>query len=645
MAMFGALGNAGIQASSAGTTLRMMYQNLMQPNKNQKKTLEHYGITTRDASGAPLEMVAILKQISEKVPEGQLADAVGDMFRITAQPGAAALVQAISKDASGKSKLVELMEANRAAAGTGVAQSIADEKKNTLQGLWAQVESTFTEGVLQALENREGGWAGQLMRLRDYLAKPETVKMLSSIVDMVEQLIKTMATFANVYAKLYSMLPGLINGWMHVQLLFTQLGYLATPIIQLMSILNRFGIGSFGAKGAAAATGVTGAAATALAGGVASKGSQSIANNRAVYEAGMAYWLGKKNVAKDIANKHGGKALSMLRNITPGQYWATAATNPELAALIGQSPTLAIKEYSEKYPNSAIAREYAKTQLAMNQMSRMDRVAGKTKAQYLEQLRNVRRPSQFTNPALLDRYIAMSGNTALAMSGNAALIAEARQARGKILASDNAAFASGEMSRGEYMQRNGFKRTAGMTWKNSFSSGKALGTLSAASMLGGLKNMALSLLSGLAKAIGLLVSPVGLAVAGLAALGGVLYMAYKRNKVYTEQMKKNAENYSQSAKQARQSDLKFGNNLIEKYNNEFWGGNTPIVSVPSSTPTQTQQKNTIKSAKDKYKDALNASQNMAEANRMWLGDIASNPNAQLGFGKSISELIRVSIIS
>ncbi len=34
MAMFGALGNAGIQASSASTTLRMMYQNLMQPNKN-----------------------------------------------------------------------------------------------------------------------------------------------------------------------------------------------------------------------------------------------------------------------------------------------------------------------------------------------------------------------------------------------------------------------------------------------------------------------------------------------------------------------------------------------------------------------------------------------------------------------------------
>lgn len=60
MAMFGVLGNVGIQTSSTGSTLRMMYQNLMQPNKNQKKTLVHYGISTRNVSGAPLETIKIL---------------------------------------------------------------------------------------------------------------------------------------------------------------------------------------------------------------------------------------------------------------------------------------------------------------------------------------------------------------------------------------------------------------------------------------------------------------------------------------------------------------------------------------------------------------------------------------------------------
>lgn len=355
MAMFGALGNAGIQASSAGTTLRMMYQNLMQPNKNQKKTLAHYGIKTRDSSGAPLEMVAILKQISEKVPKAQLADAVGNMFRITAQPGAAALVNAV-----GNGSLVNLMEANRNAAGTGVAQSIANEKKNTLSGLWAQVESTFTEGILQALEGRQGGWAGELMKLRDYLAKPETVQMLSSIVDMVEQLARVIQYFAKAWARIYNTFPKLINFWMYVQLAFTQLGYLATPIIQILSALDKFGVGKATA-GAVAATGET--------------------------------------AAEMALNAH--------------------------------------------------------------------------------------------NNELKQRYI----------------------------------------------NRYGYKGVAKRTWTGGFSVGRAMGTLSFASMFSGLKNMALSLFGGLAKAIGLLVSPVGLAVTGFVALAGWLGYIYNRLNKYHDNLK------------------------------------------------------------------------------------------------------------
>ena len=350
------------------------------------------------------------------------------------------------------------------AAGTGVAQSIANEKKNTLSGLWAQVESTFTEGILQALEGRQGGWAGELMKLRDYLAKPETVQMLSSIVDMVEQLARVIQYFAKAWARIYNTFPKLINFWMYAQLAFTQLGYLATPIIQILSALDKFGVGKATA-GAVAATGET--------------------------------------AAEMALNAH--------------------------------------------------------------------------------------------NNELKQRYI----------------------------------------------NRYGYKGVAKRTWTGGFSVGRAMGTLSFASMFSGLKNMALSLFGGLAKAIGLLVSPVGLAVTGITALGSVLYMVYERNKAYTAQMRKNAENYSKSAKESRKSDLKAGKDIIEKYDKIFWGGNIPTVSAPSFTPTQTQQKNTIKSVADKYKDALDTSQNMDDANRIWLGDIASNPSVRLGFNKSINELNRV----
>lgn len=234
MAMFGVLGNAGIQASSAGTTIRMMYQNLMQPNKNQRAIQKQYQIYTRDTSGNPLEMIDILKQISSKVPKDKLADVVGSMFRITAQPGAAALATHLE----GPNGLISLMEANRSAAGTGIAENIANEKKGTMQGLIAQVQSTFTEALLQAFEKREGGWAGTLIRLRDYLAKPETVQTLSSTMDLVENLLSTIGKFAKVYAEIYHAIPGVINFWIKTQLVFTQLGYLVTPVIQMIGVLN-----------------------------------------------------------------------------------------------------------------------------------------------------------------------------------------------------------------------------------------------------------------------------------------------------------------------------------------------------------------------------------------------------------------------
>ena len=391
MAMFGILGNAGIQASSAGTTLRMMYQNLMQPNKNQKKTLSHYGITTRDASGSPLEMAEIVKQIYEKVPKEQLADAVGNMFRITAQPGAAALIQAI-----GTGKLSELIDKNRGAAGTGVAQKIADEKKNTLSGLWAQVESTFTEGILQAVENRQGGWAGVLAQLRDFLAKPETIQILSSLVDMVEQLMKVIKEFAEIYANVYHAFPNLINFWMRFQLFITQIGFLVTPVIQLMGLFDTLKKVMYGV-----------AAATTAA---------------AVAENGRRVATG------------GGAAATLLGGAVSGAVGRTA---------------------------------------------------------------------QARSSSLLKGLVA-----------------------------------------------------AKMTLSNSFSAGRAMGTLSFVPMFSGIKRGALSLLGGLAKAIGLLVSPVGLvtiAIGGLAAIAYKVYKDYKKYKANTKLANENQKRIIQQQKSV--SDL------------------------------------------------------------------------------------------
>lgn len=621
MAMFGALGNAGIQASSAGTTLRMMYQNLMQPNKNQKKTLAHYGIKTRDSSGAPLEMVDILKQINEKVPEGQLADAVGNMFRITAQPGAAALVQAISKR-PGEGGLIDLMEANRRAAGTGVAQKIADEKKNTLSGLWAQVESTFTEGILQAVENRQGGWAAMLGQLRDFLAKPETVEILSSIIDLVEQLMKIMKDFAQMYAQIYHAFPNLINFWMRFQLWATQIGFLVAPIIQLMTVFDKFKATLFGI--AAATTAATaaengrrvvtgGSAAATLLGGAASGVVGRTAQARSSS-------LLKGLVAANIAG-----GLVPYKGFVPYNQVIGYASRPDILGPLSltRSQNRFSPQIAEQIKTYERSRGYMWRGMSKHQKRQLNRTIdnqiGRLKASnvYVPSIlplsfglgnkpiyrhgREITKGISYYRAGVsqvmpFNKYASRTGSVltgAAVQADKAAMYRRRAQIYGNIstyqsLSAEqramaaarsekylNAAIAAEELrqeqmvaaqkasraritqiaaarhaSRGpidsavrnRFAQRYGFNRAAKMTWSNSFSAGRALGTLSLASMLGNIKTMALSLFSGLAKAIGLLVSPVGLAVAALSALGFAIYKSYQAIQTRYENLKLAEEN-------------------------------------------------------------------------------------------------------
>lgn len=266
MALFGVMGNAGVQASSAGTALRMMYQNIFKPNKNQKAVLDMmkktYGISTVKEDGGYRSMSDILVEMAQRIPENKMAEIVGNLFRITAQPGAtAALLAAAGGDAStaqeigagidamsnkisskaGLSSLVSLMLANRASMSGNISGAIAEEKQNTIQGLWAQVTSTFTEGIVQAFEQRQGGFEGILRQLRDYFAKPETMRMMQNLIDMIVEIGKVMAWFAKIWAGLYNMAPGMIKYWVTIQMFFTQIGTLIAPIISLIGVFNRLG--------------------------------------------------------------------------------------------------------------------------------------------------------------------------------------------------------------------------------------------------------------------------------------------------------------------------------------------------------------------------------------------------------------------
>lgn len=323
MALFGVMGNAGIQASSAGTALRMMYQNLFKPNKNQQKVLDmmnqSYGITTLKEDGSYRAMSDILIEMAQRIPENQMAQIVGNLFRITAQPGAAATLLAAAggdkgiaeeigsgiemmsnkmSSKAGMSSLVSLMLANRNSVNGNISGAIAEEKQNTITGLWAQVTSTFTEGIVQAFEKRQGGFEGILKKLRDYLAKPETIQMMQNLLDMIIEIGEAMAWFVKIWASLYNAAPNMTKWWVILQMGITKMGALITPVVSLMSVFDRF-------KGAILGlAGVSSVAGTSVARNVTRGAAVSSAANAAMMGTplvvGQGKW-GKQTISGNIA--------------------------------------------------------------------------------------------------------------------------------------------------------------------------------------------------------------------------------------------------------------------------------------------------------------------------------------------------------
>lgn len=578
MAMFGIMGNAGIQASSAGTTLRMMYQNLMQPNKNQRAALNQYGIVTRDSNGNPLEMIEILKQMADKVPADKMADAVGNMFRITAQPGAAALANAVKNKS-----LQELMAANRSAAGSGVAENIANEKKNTIAGLWAQVSSTFTEGILQAFEGKEDGWAGMLAQLRDYLADPETVEMLRSVVNLVETLAQIMGRFAKIYAKVYDMFPGIINGWMKFQLIMTQVGYLMTPLVQLASILNTL---------KTAINGVTAATATAT---IAEK---TVGRERKVSTA--------TNV---VANILSDKVLPTANKRSNGLVAANIAAS--MAAYQYSNGAASILQGGKKsLDNAAKYRLYAQKWGAISAYHNIPAAKRAMAAQ---------KADQYLEAAIWASQAEAQGK-AEALVANKNRISDIATKRHAAREYVGLSVAS------RYARTAGWKKGAGFALKNGLAAGVMSGVFNLSGIVASIKGMTASIFGNLAKALGMLISPVGLiTTAVITAATSIIVQVNKIKKAKIEADNKAKENATK-AHNARAKAYK----PIEELNKKYLTIGDKLTPIKDSKAVQEIKNKKMRYAQ--YIDALDTTATSSEAEKQWYLDIVGNKNAALSFG-------------
>ena len=125
----GKLGDAGIQGSMAGTTLRTVMLRLSAPSKQGAEALDALGVKTTDAAGNMRRMPEILADLNkamEKMPEAQKAAYTKAIFETEAMSGAFVLMEQ-----AGKGALQEFTEAVKK---TGTAQQVAADQNNNLVG-------------------------------------------------------------------------------------------------------------------------------------------------------------------------------------------------------------------------------------------------------------------------------------------------------------------------------------------------------------------------------------------------------------------------------------------------------------------------------------------------------------------------------
>jgi len=135
-AAVGLLGNAGIQASMAGTALRGSISRLLSPTAESEKILNRLGITALDSAGNLLPLNQIIEQLEKS---GATTADILTIFGDRAGPGISALVD------QGSQSLRELTKELENSGGT--AQTIADKQLEGLNGALKRLQSAF-EGLM-----------------------------------------------------------------------------------------------------------------------------------------------------------------------------------------------------------------------------------------------------------------------------------------------------------------------------------------------------------------------------------------------------------------------------------------------------------------------------------------------------------------
>jgi len=196
-AAMGLLGNAGIQASMAGTTLRGALTRIASPARAAVNVLNRLGIKREnvlDAQGNLKSIAGLLQQLERA---GATTTDMLEIFGQRAGPGLTALMS------QGSAKLVEMTQKLEGAG--GAAKKAADVNLKGLGGQLKILKSTFEEFGLAIADSGLLMWATELVRKAAGL-----FRKLSTLSPALLKIATVMAIVAAAVGPLLMILGGLI---------------------------------------------------------------------------------------------------------------------------------------------------------------------------------------------------------------------------------------------------------------------------------------------------------------------------------------------------------------------------------------------------------------------------------------------------
>lgn len=238
----GILGDAGIKGSQAGTTFRTIMANIVNPTKKQQAQWDEVGVQRLDKDGKVRPLIDIFQDLNQK---DMGISGFYKMFHKTAAQGAVSLANNVDK-------WNEVVYRNFLS--DGLVYKLAEEKKNTIQGLWDQLTSAFTEDGMVVFEELQRPLKDMMKQTISWINTPEAIQTIRDLSINLFDLVKMLKDFGVFCVKAYNSMSWFIQPWLKFQIVmwpilsffraFKALGNFGMYVVSMAGSITRLA-GSF----------------------------------------------------------------------------------------------------------------------------------------------------------------------------------------------------------------------------------------------------------------------------------------------------------------------------------------------------------------------------------------------------------------